>query len=251
MNKRLPEGPAAIRLVQSQSLPALVQQELERMILSGVLPPGSQLTEIPMAARLGVSRGPVREAFRGLEEQGLVRVEKNRGVFVRSISPDEADDIYEVRQVLEELLLQRLVASPAVLRSAGIEALLAESAERAGAGDVARCHLLNMAFHDRLAVLAGNDALLETYRRLANTLSLFRQEAHARITDASSLRASVCDHQAIFVALADGRGDEARRLMHLHLQRSRGRLQSLLQPSPRPDTPPPVQTDQPPPRRAR
>jgi phosphonate utilization transcriptional regulator len=238
MNKRLPEASAALRLVRSQSLPALVQQELERMILNGELPPGSQLTEIPLATRLGVSRGPVREAFRGLEEQGLVRVEKNRGVFVRSISADEADDIYEVRLALEELLLLRIATAPACLRDSGIEALLAESAERAAAGDVARCHQLNMAFHDRLAVLAGNDVLLDTYRRLANGLSLFRQQAHARITDASSLHASVDDHRAIFAALAAGRGDEAGRLMRRHLEGSRQRLQSLLHPPSQCDTPP-------------
>src|SRR5438128_1775892 len=67
----------AIALLQSNSLPALVQQELERMILSGELSGGAKLTEVALARRLGVSRGPVREAFRGLEELGLVRLEKN------------------------------------------------------------------------------------------------------------------------------------------------------------------------------
>ena len=59
------------------------QQELERMILAGELPAGSKLNEAAIAERLGVSRGPVREAFRALEESGLVELEKNRGVFVR------------------------------------------------------------------------------------------------------------------------------------------------------------------------
>ena len=61
-------GADAIALVQSSSLPALVQQELERIILSGGLPSGSKLNEAAIAQRLGVSRGPVREAFRALEE---------------------------------------------------------------------------------------------------------------------------------------------------------------------------------------
>ena len=71
-------GANAIALVQSSSLPALVQQELERIILGGELPAGSKLNEAAIAERLGVSRGPVREAFRALEESGLVRLEKNR-----------------------------------------------------------------------------------------------------------------------------------------------------------------------------
>jgi len=88
-----------ITLLQTSSLTSLVQIELERMILSGELAPGSKLTEVALAARLGVSRGPLREAFRMLEEAGLVRTEKNRGVFVRDIPIEEAIDDY-VRSVL-------------------------------------------------------------------------------------------------------------------------------------------------------
>ena len=65
---------------------------------------GAKLNEVDIATALGVSRGPVREAFRALEQAGLVRVEKNRGVFVRQVSLAEADEIYEVRAVLEELI---------------------------------------------------------------------------------------------------------------------------------------------------
>ena len=111
-------GADAIALVQSSSLPMLVQQELERIILSGGLPAGSKLNEAAIAQRLGVSRGPVREAFRALEESGLVRLEKNRGVFVRQIPVEEADEIYELRAVLDEFVGRRLAqtATPGQVR---------------------------------------------------------------------------------------------------------------------------------------
>ena len=76
-------APRRIALLQIELAPTLVQHELERMILAGELAPGAKLNEVAIAERLGVSRGPVREAFRALEEAGLVRLEKNRGVFVR------------------------------------------------------------------------------------------------------------------------------------------------------------------------
>jgi DNA-binding transcriptional MocR family regulator len=79
-----------IALLQSSSLTTVVQQEIERAILVGEYAPGSKLIEATLAEKLGVSRGPVREAFRMLEEAGLVRNEKNRGVFVRDIPIDEA-----------------------------------------------------------------------------------------------------------------------------------------------------------------
>ncbi|MDO9439952.1 MAG: GntR family transcriptional regulator, partial [Beijerinckiaceae bacterium] len=88
---------STIALLQTSSLTSVVQGELERMILSGELAPGAKLTEMTLAARLGVSRGPLREAFRMLEEAGLVRTEKNRGVFVRDIPIDEAVEIFDLR----------------------------------------------------------------------------------------------------------------------------------------------------------
>src|SRR3982750_4709118 len=98
-----PGASDTIMLIQTQSLPMLVQQELERMIVAGELNSGAKLNELAIAERLGVSRGPVREAFRALEESGLVRLEKNRGVFVRQIAVEEADEIYELRAVLDEV----------------------------------------------------------------------------------------------------------------------------------------------------
>ena len=91
------EQPDHIAIVQSHSLTMLVQRELERMVLTGELAVGKKLNEAELSTRLGVSRGPVRESFRALQETGLVRLEKNRGVFVREISVAEADDIYEIR----------------------------------------------------------------------------------------------------------------------------------------------------------
>src|SRR5690349_774028 len=77
---------SAIELLQSHSLTTLVRRELERRILAGELAPGDKLNEEGLAAQFNVSRGPVREAFRALESAGLVRTEKNRGVFVRQVS---------------------------------------------------------------------------------------------------------------------------------------------------------------------
>ncbi|MEI7432481.1 MAG: FCD domain-containing protein [Betaproteobacteria bacterium] len=229
MNSYFPaESGSALRIVQSNSLPALVQQQLERMILTGKFLPGSKLTEIPLAEQLGVSRGPVREAFRILEEKGLVRVEKNRGVYVRTITAQEANEIYEVRAALEELIVKKLVACPEKTKSSGLHELLAKAEKLATQGNVDKCHTCNIEFHDRLAALTGNATLLENYRRLVNELSLFRHHAHASVRDASSLKASVADHQAILAAIVEGQGDLAAQRLLEHVEASRKRTQNFL-----------------------
>ena len=68
----------ALTLVQRTSLTRLAAESVEKLILSGELAPGVKLNEVTLADRLGVSRGPLREAFRMLEESGLIRQEKNR-----------------------------------------------------------------------------------------------------------------------------------------------------------------------------
>ncbi len=212
---------STIALVQSSSLPTLVQHELERMILAGDLPAGAKLNEADIAGRLGVSRGPVREAFRGLEASGLVRLEKNRGVFVREPSIDEADQIYELRAVLDEFAGRRAaeVATPDELRELKAHV---ERMERAAArGDADNYHALNVAFHERLVALAGNAKFVQLYRRLVNELNLFRR---ASLELSGILPQSVREHRAIVERIAARQPAAAGRLLYEHVMQSRNRM---------------------------
>lgn len=199
----------------------LVQRELERMILAGDLTTGSKLNEAAVAQMLGVSRGPVREAFRALEESGLVRLEKNRGVFVRQISAVEADEIYEVRAALDEWVGRRLAQT---LDAAGVEELkrfVTQMENAAADGDVDRYHELNLAFHDRLIELTGNSKLLVTYRRLVNELHLFRK---ATLAQSGTLPISTREHRDIVDKIAAGNPVVAGRALYEHVMRSRDRM---------------------------
>jgi phosphonate utilization transcriptional regulator len=168
-----------IALLQTSSLASAAQAELERVILSGELAPGSKLTEMALAARLGISRGPLREAFRMLEEAGLVRTEKNRGVFVRDIPIDEAIEIFDLRAAMDELVGRQLAEriTPAQLKEVRALVDAMERAVKAPASEEsARAyHLLNLQFHDRLVEMAGNRKLTAIYRKLIKELSLFRR----------------------------------------------------------------------------
>jgi len=219
-------------LLKRQSLPTLVLEELELMIRDGRLKPGDPLRETSLSSQLGVSRGPIREAFRALAEKGLVRVEKNRGVFVRAITPHEADAIYEVRLALEQLIIMKLALMPLRVSTSHLAALLQDAQGRASRSDYVGCHALNLEFHETLARLTGNAALLDTYQRLVSELSLFRQQAHASSRNALSLQRSVADHRAIYEALVAGDGALAWSVLQPHVEASRQRLQSLLNDEP-------------------
>ena len=214
-------GADAIALIQSSSLPALVQQELERLILAGGLSAGSKLNEAAIAQRLGVSRGPVREAFRALEESGLVRLEKNRGVFVRRIPVEEADEIYELRAVLDEFVGRRLAqtATPGHLRE--LAARVDRMEKAAAKGDVGAYLTANVDFHDRMVELTGNAKLLGMYRRLVNELHLFR---HATLAQGGALPVSTREHRDIVARIAEGQPAAAGRALFDHVMASRERM---------------------------
>ena len=210
-----------IALIQAHSLPALVQSELSRMILAGDLPAGAQLREAEIASMLGVSRGPVREAFRALEESGLVRLEKNRGVFVRQIDMEEADQIFELRAVLDEFAGRRAAQRATPAEAAELRALVDRMDSAVARGDVDGYHAANIAFHDRIVELAGNAKLTFVYRRLVNELNLHRR---ASLAQAGILPVSIREHRAIVDRIAAKQPAAAGRALHEHAMSSRERV---------------------------
>ena len=210
-----------LQLVQSNSLPALVQVEIEQLILRGELLIGQRVNESELATRFGTSRGPIREALRALEESRLVRSEKNRGVFVREISVAEADEIYDVREALDQLIGQRVAerATPARLRD--LDAALAAMDAATGAQDIKSYHVLNLKFHDMLVEFAGNARLAEGYRKLTKGLLLFRLRG---LQDGGGFAVSNREHKAVVAAIAARDAARAGQLLRRHAAESRARM---------------------------
>jgi phosphonate utilization transcriptional regulator len=217
---------SAIDTVRGNSLASLTQREIERMIVTGELAAGARLNSAEIAEGLGVSRAPVREAIRALDEAGLVRVEKNRGIFVREVTLEEADAIYEVRAALEGLI-GRLAARRIVAKE--VEQLRGV-VRRMAAIDHARkpeaYYPLNVAFHDRLLTAARNRPLAIHYRRVVNELDLYRRETISRIHE--HIPISTREHHAIVEAVAAGDANRAERLLYNHVIQSRERLHKAL-----------------------
>jgi len=211
----------ALQLVQSNSLPALVQVEIEQLILRGELAIGQRINESELAVRFGTSRGPIREALRALEESRLVRSEKNRGVFVREISVAEADEIYDVREVLDQLIGQRVAERVTPERLRSLEAVLTEMDQATDRQDVKSYHSLNLKFHDMLVNFAGNARLTESYRLLTRGLLLFRLRG---LQDGGGFAVSNTEHRAVVRAVAQRDTVRAGQLLRQHAAKSRARM---------------------------
>ena len=209
-----------IALLQSSSLTSVVQQEIERAILQGEYEPGSKLIEATLAEQMGVSRGPVREAFRMLEEAGLVRNEKNRGVFVRDIPMGEAVEIFDLRAAMDELVGRKLATSITTAQLKEVKALVDGMEKAVKANDARTYHMLNLKFHDRLVEMAGNSKLTGFYRKLIKELSLFRR---LNLADGWLLPISASEHRQIIKAIASGDPQAAGKAMFDHVMDSKKR----------------------------
>jgi phosphonate utilization transcriptional regulator len=210
-----------LEFLQAHSLPTLVQAEIEQMILRGELSVGQRLNEVELAARFRTSRGPVREALRALTECGLVRTERNRGAFVREVSLAEADEAYDVREALDELIGRRLAERITTQQLAALRALLAEMDAATARRDVKRYHKLNLDFHELLVALVGNARLSEAYGRVTKELLLFRLRG---LEKGGGFAVSNAEHKAIVKAIASRDAERAGRVLRAHAADSRARM---------------------------
>lgn len=197
----MPKPQETLQLLRSRSMPSVLQDEIEQRILSGALQPGERVNENALAAELGVSRGPIREACRGLVESGLLTVIVNRGVFVREVSRKDAIDVYNVRASLMRLagetLAERISADQlAVLRDLVERMDIAEADD-----DFDSFYALNRDFHTRIVDYADNGRLRSLSDGLVKELHLYR---HRSILQGGGLRVSNREHKQILAALEAG-----------------------------------------------
>ena len=210
-----------LQILQAHSLPSVVQAEIEQMIMGGELRAGQRINEAALAERFGTSRGPVREALRALEECGLVRAERNRGVFVREVTLAEADEVYDLREALDDLIGRRLAERITAAQLTALKTLLAEMDAATAAKELDRYYRLNLEFHDRLVEFVGNTHLTATYRRLTKELLLFRLHG---LVEGGGFAVSNSEHKAIVKAIASRDPERAGRVLREHAVDSRARM---------------------------
>jgi DNA-binding GntR family transcriptional regulator len=207
-------------LLRSQTLPDLVQEEVLRMIKEGELAAGTRLNELELSERLKVGRASVREALRALEEASLVRLEKNRGMFVCEVSEQEAAELYLIRAGLDEMAGRLLAPRIDGSQLDELRGML-DRLEAASALGIDHTFPLNIAFHDRLVEMAGSKTLLGIYRQVINRMHLLR-----RMSFSGGSATSHREHREILAALATRDPEAAAAAMHAHVQNGFERMRA-------------------------
>jgi DNA-binding GntR family transcriptional regulator len=210
---------------RTSSLTGALERELEHLILTGGLKPGERLNEIQLSARFGTSRGPLREATRGLHAKGLVEIIRNRGVFVRAITSDEAAEIYDVRASIFGLAGRLLADRLTDAMLSRLEDYLQRMDAVAAARDFDAYYPINLEFHDYLVSSTGNATLVRAYKDLVNKLHLCRARG---LVQAGGLSVSNREHREMVDALASGSRDRAQEAFFRHVERSKLRFLSTV-----------------------
>ena len=201
----------------------LAYAKLHDAIRAGVFRPGDRLRETDVAARLSLSRTPVREALRKLEADGIVEHRARIGAVIRTLSHGEVIELYEMRAVLERTAAEMAArhASPAELDE--LDALNQDIAQ--AVDDPARAAAINQSFHRCICLATRNRFLLEAARALNNALLLL---GPTTLADEARIRTVCAQHQAIIDALRAGDAAAAGDAAEHHLETSlRHRLKAM------------------------
>src|SRR4051794_21344954 len=135
-------------------------EQVKRMILSGELAPGTFLAERQLAARLGMSKTPVRSALERLESEGFLSISPQQGAVVRDLSSHEISELYEVRMALETFVAGRVAGRLSPAQVQRLEASLHAQRENLARRDIALCVQLDENYHTLFAEFLDNREIL-------------------------------------------------------------------------------------------
>ena len=193
-------------------------------ILDARILPGDKIPEQELADQFGVSRVPVREAIRILEQQGMVVTRPKAGTYVTRLSQQEIGDGFRLRAALEEFALRealrRLDSTQWAALLAGLEDLLARMREAGAAQEWTRFTRLDLEWHTRHIDAAGNGALSQAWRTLGLPLRFMAANRGVRRQNPRERPATVGHHEELLDELQSRDPDRIAAAVRRHCLRS-------------------------------
>jgi DNA-binding GntR family transcriptional regulator len=169
--------------IERQSLAEQVYNYIKRLILSGDLKGGEKIPEEKVAQQFGVSRTPIREALRRLEEYGLIKIKPRSFAEVVKLDPQEAEQLARVRARLETLAVEVLAECGVEEDFAILEHLAKECEALLATGDLASTFEKDSQFHLEIAKRTGNQHLYEIFEKIDAKMQLLRLVLHLPVKE--------------------------------------------------------------------
>jgi DNA-binding GntR family transcriptional regulator len=188
---------------------------LREQVLTGEIPPGSRVNEVEVAQKLGISRGPLREAIRHLASEGLLTLVPHRGAFVPDADSDEVKALFELRTALECAAAELAASRRTDLDLVRLHEVCAQSRRDYKAGRQFP-YRLDLAFHQTLIDASRSPRIAEQVRLVQQRVVLLRS---ALADDPGHTHASMDDHDELVKAIEDGDAARASTVMRRHLSR--------------------------------
>lgn len=196
------------------SLADQVFDHIETDILSGKYQKGELLTETKLSAELGVSRTPIREALRRLEQEHLIE-ETGKGVIVVGIDENDVEDIFQLRFRIEPLAAQRAAERHNEYQLSKLREAVEFQEFYLGKRDADRIKLMDNQFHETIYKMSGSIVLYDVLLPLHRKLQKYRRVS---VSTSSRAEASVKEHRAILDAITSGDGEKSCELVKQHLE---------------------------------
>ena len=174
-------GAAPLKRIRTRRVADDVFERIRGAILERRFQPGERLDIPAMAAKLGVSQMPVRQAIGRLSDAGLIEIRPRSGTYVAQLRPREVAETFDIRRALERLAAESAVRNATEADVASLESLVAAMEAAVSDGENQRRHdELNTEFHRRILELSGNRKLISMYDRLNAHIKIARIHAQHR-----------------------------------------------------------------------
>ncbi|MBT8371017.1 MAG: GntR family transcriptional regulator [Deltaproteobacteria bacterium] len=199
-----------------ESIVDLAKRHMELWIIKGEFAPGQKLKEEEISMRLGISRPPIREAFKALEAEGLIMRKPRRGVFVKEMARKDVWEAYTLKAALYELAAELAMdtASKDQLRELDGIVQKMENCIKTESDDLLRYQQLHQNFHDQIMNISSHERLKKISASIHNQVSRF---SYKSLQDEDHLQSSVRYHRRIINALKAKDKNLACRLMKEHV----------------------------------
>ncbi|MCD8149318.1 MAG: GntR family transcriptional regulator [Clostridiales bacterium] len=193
----------------------VVFQTLRAAILKGDLKPGERLMELQLASRLGVSRTPIREAIRMLEQEGLAITIPRKGAEVAKMTEKDMEDVLQIRCALEELAVRLSCQNITEAEVQELRVAMNRFREKVDTGDIAQIAEADVNFHDVLYMASDNPKLLGMLNNLREQMYRYRVEYLKDFTVYPQL---IEEHRQLYEAVKAGDAQKASSMTRRHLE---------------------------------